>query len=218
VAALSIAQQDRLIRAAWPTFRTIIVGERLGIWRGSLQGLSHSYEVEIVYARNRRTDPFRYAYAWFPEVTVLDPPLSRRAEDPDDPIPHVYNDPDRDQPILCLFDPRADGWGRHQPIADTILVWAAGWLRFYEAWQATGIWTGGSAPHGPMTRPAAAAVEDEQSPVRSPGAGHFLQELLRGTSAEALSAALADHDRRTRAGASDQEQSLGGAQMLGVAA
>jgi len=58
VAALSIAEQDRRIRAAWPTFRTIIAGKRLGIWRGTLRGLSHPYEIEIVYARNRSGDPF----------------------------------------------------------------------------------------------------------------------------------------------------------------
>lgn len=191
MAALSIAQQDRLIRAAWPSFRTIIVGKRLGIWRGTLQGLSHPYEVEIVYARNRPGDPFRYAYAWFPEVTVLDPPVSRRAEDPDDPIPHVYNDPDRDQPILCLFDPRADGWERDQAIADTILVWAAGWLRFYEAWQATGIWMGGSAPHGPRTLPAPTRAEDdERRPVSAAPARRWRRELLGGVSDDALLAFL----------------------------
>ncbi len=189
MAALSIAEQDRRIRAAWPTFRTIIAGKRLGIWRGTLRGLSHPYEIEIVYARNRSGDPFRYAYAWFPEVTVLDPPLSRRADDPDDPIPHVYNDPGCDQPVLCLFDPRADGWERNQAIADTILIWTASWLRFYEAWHATGIWTGGSAPHGPRTLPASTAIDDE-APAISTSVRHRRGELLGGVSAEALRAAL----------------------------
>lgn len=163
MAALSIPEQDRLIRAAWPNFKTIVATKRLGIWRGTIRGLSHPYEIEIIYVRNGDADPFYYGYAPFPEVTVLDPPLTRRSEDPDDPIPHIYDDPDSAQPILCLFDPRVGGWRPHQAIAETILVWTASWLRFYEAWHATGVWTGGGAPHGPMTRPAV-AVNDEGSP------------------------------------------------------
>ena len=217
MAALSIGEQDRLIRAAWPSIRTIIAGKRLGIWRGVIQGLSCPYEIEIIYARNRRGDPFRYAYAWFPEVTVLDPPVSRRAEDPDDPIPHVYNDPDHDQPILCLFDPRADGWGRHQAIADTILVWVAGWLRFYEAWQATGIWTGGSAPHGPMARPATAAVEDEPLPALASRMRQIRRELLSSVSVDALRVRFG-HDPGASTELGDRGQRSDGDQVLGVAA
>jgi hypothetical protein len=216
VAALSIREQDRLIRASWPSFRTIIAGDRLGIWRGTVQGLSRPYEIEVIYVRNRYGDPFHYAYAPFPEVTVLDPPLSRRAEDPDDPIPHVYDDPDRDRPVLCLFDPRAKGWERHQPVADTILVWTASWLRFYEAWQATGVWTGGSAPHGPMTRPTRGARDDEDKPPASAPTGPDLRrELLGQVSPDALLAGL--DDRRTDQRRLDAVQ-RGGDQHLEVAA
>jgi len=195
VAALSNAQQDRLIRASWPGFRTVMAGKRLGIWRGTIQGLSHRYLVEILYARNRRADPFRYAYAPFPEVTVLDPPLRARVEDPLYPIPHVYNDPDRDQPVLCLFDPRQDGWTRDQAIADTILVWTASWLRFYEAWHATGIWTGGSAPHAPRTLPASDRADENLLPT-SEKPDRRRRALLDSVCVDALLAGLAYPDFR----------------------
>ena len=215
MAALTVEEQDRLIRAAWPGFRTIIAGKRIGIWRGTLQGLSHPYEVQVVYARNRRGDPFRYAYAWFPEVTVLDPPLSRRAQDPDDPLPHVYIDLDSDQPILCLFDPRADGWERDRAIADTILVWTASWLRFYEAWHATGIWTGGSAPHGPRALPTTTPAEDAVPAISTP-ARHRPRELLGCVSAEALLIAL---DAAAGAGGSSElDRSPGGEPHFSVSA
>lgn len=211
MAPLSIAEQDREIRAAWPGFRTIIASERLGIWRGIVRGLSHPYTVEIVYARNRHGDPFRYAYAPFPEVTILDPPLLRRADDPGDPIPHVYIDPDREHPVLCLFDPRAKGWGRHEAIADTILPWTASWLRFYEAWHATGVWTGGGAPHAPIVRPPAGRGEAEDVPAPVAQAQNRRRALFLSASAEVLNlcldaAALMEHrsanpPRRARDGA-----------------
>jgi hypothetical protein len=191
VAGLTNGQQDRLIRASWPAFKTVIAGNRLAIWRGVVHGLAHPYTVEIIYARNRHGDPFRYAYAPFPEVTVIDPPLARRAEDPDGPIPHVYIDPERDQPVLCLFDPRDGGWTRDQAIADTVLVWTASWLRFYEAWHATGVWTGGSARHGPRSLSAPAAVDDDMPKLEdaAPSRG---QELFCGASVGALLTGLTD--------------------------
>lgn len=185
MAFLSNAAQDRLIRASWPAMRTVIAGERLAIWRGQIQGLSRPYTVEVVYARNRQGDPFRYDYAPFPEVTVIDPPLEPRADDPDDPIPHIYTDPARRQPVLCLFDPRAGGWSRDRAIADTILPWTASWLRFYEVWHATGIWMGGSAPHGPR-RLMGPAVRKEEAPPPQETTGLDRRVLFAGVSHDAL--------------------------------
>lgn len=207
MAGLTNREQDRLIRSSWPAFRTVIEGERLAIWRGVIHGLAHPYTVEIIYVRNRHGDRFRYAYAPFPEVTVIDPPLARRLEDPDDPIPHVYTDAARDQPVLCLFDPRAGGWTRDQAIADTILVWTASWLRFYEAWHATGVWTGGSAPHGPRTLSASAVVDNEM-PELEYNAPDRRRDLFSSVSAEALRMGLGgpvDH-RGTNRQATNEDQ------------
>ncbi|MFI4973073.1 MAG: hypothetical protein ACHP84_00880 [Caulobacterales bacterium] len=193
MAGLSNPEQDRRIRQAWPGFRSVLITERLAIWRGELQPLSHRYEVEVIYARNRSTDPFHYSYAPFPEVTVVTPPVVRRPQAPDEPVPHIYTDAARDQPILCLFDPRTGGWSRDMAIADTILVWAAGWLRFYEAWQATGVWTGGGAPHGRLSRPPADAEREVDRPMKPQDGDRRRRRFDDAVSHGALAALLASH-------------------------
>lgn len=167
-----------------------MVGERLGIWRGIVQGLSHPYTIQILYARNRMGDPFLFRYAPFPEVTILDPPLCKRADSPDDSIPHVYDHSERDRPVLCLFDPRAGGWSSDQFIADTILVWTASWLRFYEAWHATGVWLGGGAPHGPTMSVADRNSLDDDRPRRPAATRNLRHDLLGSASPAAISACL----------------------------
>jgi len=142
---LPLWQQDRLLRRHWP-FRTILLGEDLALWRGRLYGLSQGYEVSILYVRRHFQQGFEYAHAWFPEVRILSPRIERRAEDPDTPIPHVYDEPD--DPNLCLFDPAFGGWDASKAIGATTVPWIAEWLRFYEAWHATGIWHGGGRDHG----------------------------------------------------------------------
>jgi len=142
---LTLQQQDRLLRRDWP-FRTILLGDDLALWRGRVYGLSQGYEVSILYVRRHFQSGFEYAHAWFPEVRILSPSIDRRAEDPDTPIPHVYDE--LDDPNLCLFDPAFGGWDASQPIAATTVPWIAEWLRFYEAWHATGIWYGGGRDHG----------------------------------------------------------------------
>lgn len=152
MAALSIYAQDVAIRYRWPGFRTVMASSRWGVWRGRLTPLSRTYEVQVSYWRPRDDDPYVMRHAWFPEVTILDPRLKRRPSAPDEAIPHIYTTDGAAFPVLCLFDPRDFGWGSHQTIADTILPWAAGWLRFYEIWHATGVWHGGGADHARLVR------------------------------------------------------------------
>lgn len=167
-APLPLWQQDRLLKRDWP-FRTILLGEDLALWRGRVYGLSQGYEVSILYVRRHFQLGFEYAHAWFPEVRILSPRIERRAEDPEMPIPHVYDEPD--DPNLCLFDPAYGGWDTSQAIGATIVPWIAEWLRFYEAWQATGIWQGGGRDHG-ASRP----------PETSGNARSGWQKLLQRTS------------------------------------
>lgn len=163
-----------------------MAGKRLGIWRGMVQGLSQVYEIQIVYTRrNRESDLFRFAIAWFPEVTVISPRLQRRADAPERPIPHIYATGESEPDILCLFDPRADGWSRDQPIADTIIVWTASWLRFYEAWQATGIWHGGGASHDHLV-PGAEVGRDAALPLITRETNDRRPDLLNGVSEDVL--------------------------------
>lgn len=179
-----------------------MAGERLGVWRGVIQGLSQAYEVQIVYGRNRPGDLLRYKYAPFPEVTVIDPPISRRADAPDDPIPHIYPTPDGEPPILCLFDPRADGWTRDQSIADTIMAWTASWLRFYEAWHATGVWMGGGASHDPITQPGVEEEVDPDLPAQASEPKDWRPMLLNGPARDVLTTYLLWKDRLQATGGS----------------
>lgn len=147
MAPLSVAQQDRLIRRDWPSFRTILLGRGVGLWRGVIFGLSRPYDVSILLVRNHHQDVYELGHAAFPEVRVHAPLLTRRPEAPDVPIPHVYDEGRAQRPPLCLFDPAEGGWDLGQSIASTTVPLAAQWLRFYEIWDATGIWTGGGRDH-----------------------------------------------------------------------
>lgn len=148
MAAMTLAEQDRLIRRAWP-FRTIFLGDGMALWRGTVTALSCPYDVSILYIPVRDRDGFMFAHADFPEVIVHSPRLTRRPEEPERPIPHVFEEGMRLLPPLCLFDPRERGWDPSRAIAETTIPWIADWLRFYEAWQATGHWAGGGRDHGP---------------------------------------------------------------------
>lgn len=142
----SLAQQDRLIRRDWP-FRAVLLGPDLGLWRGRIFGLSAPYEIDILYVRRHFQANFEYAYPFFPRVVVRTPLITRRPGAPDEPIPHVFDEGATAYPSLCLFDPAERGWHAGLAIAHTTIPWAADWLRFYEAWQATGVWTGGGRDH-----------------------------------------------------------------------
>lgn len=146
MAVMPLAEQDRLIRRAWP-FRTILLGNGMALWRGTVTALSRPYDVSIFYVPRRDCDSFTFAHADFPEVRVHSPPVTRRAEEPDTPIPHVFDEGLVRLPPLCLFDPRERGWDASRAIAETTIPWIADWLRFYEAWQATGHWAGGGREH-----------------------------------------------------------------------
>jgi hypothetical protein len=150
---LTLQQQDRLLRRDWP-FRTVLLGDDLALWRGRVYGLSLGYEVAILYVRRPFQANFEYGHAWFPEVRVLAPKLQRRAVAPDTPIPHVYGE--ASDPVLCLFDPAVNGWDASQTLTATTVPWIGDWLRFYEAWQATGRWHGGGRDHGGAQRPESA--------------------------------------------------------------
>lgn len=143
--ALSLAEQDRLIRQQWPEMRTVFLSSTFGRWRGTIFGFSRQYEIMITYVTDRRQANFIWNYAAFPVVEVVSPRLERREEDPDRPIPHLYEELLRR--VLCLFDPLEKGWSSDRPIAETTVPWTADWLRHYEIWQATGEWKGGGRDH-----------------------------------------------------------------------
>jgi hypothetical protein len=136
-----IEEQAVAMRAAWPAFRIERVDARTAIWRGPLRPFLLSYDVQVLYRVPtviERLDPLRQQ----PVVRVMSPPLRRRRDDPEGPLPHVcWND--SAHPALCLFDHETNEWTPFRLLAETTLPWALDWLACYEGWRATGTWTGG---------------------------------------------------------------------------
>jgi len=105
--------------------------------------LATPYEIGISYFPRVR---FGGAILWYPWVTVqvLDPMIDLDPRGTGERPPHIYRRPDtRIGWSLCLYDPRKGEWQPDQPIAETIIPWAAEWLFFYEGWLIDGHWAGG---------------------------------------------------------------------------
>lgn len=127
----TLAEQAVKLRALQPLSTTKFdqAGNRL-VWVGNLRPteLSASYRVRIVVQRSN---------SMIPNVFVETPELKDRNGEQ---VPHLY---DRQRAKLCLWYPGRGEWAAHMWIADSVLLWAAEWLFFYEVWRATGDWLGG---------------------------------------------------------------------------
>ena len=143
--SMTVHSDLKLMRKKWPGFCVLKWTSRLAHWRGRLQPISQVYLIDIYYRLKRHTGRATFS---LPQVTVVQPLLHRRDEQPDEPIPHHYpNHEDPQLPFLCLYDPEAGEWDPRRPIATTIIPWAIDWLACYEGWLATGQWTGGGRAH-----------------------------------------------------------------------
>jgi hypothetical protein len=91
--------------------------------------ISRLYRLRLEYRRGAR-----------PQVWVLSPDVTDLAKDKGS-IPHLY---DRNHPVkLCLYLPRTREWRSDRSLAHTIVPWSVEWLLHFEAWLATGVWSGG---------------------------------------------------------------------------
>ena len=123
--------------------RVVRSEKRLAVWEGQVRPLNKFYQIRINFCLTRRLAS-KGVLPSIPHVTIIDPLLNTRKENPNDPIPHIYrNEFCPSQPILCLYDPQTDEWNTTKPIANTIIPWAIDWLVCYEIWHAIGEWTGG---------------------------------------------------------------------------
>jgi hypothetical protein len=112
-----------------------------------LQPLAQPFTVRLIWFLNVRGAIVRTTYR-SPRVIVIDPPLARRAERPDEEIPHLYQQPTATLPAhLCLYWPDGEQFNADMYLAETILPWSSEWLTYYELWQITGEWAGPEAPH-----------------------------------------------------------------------
>jgi hypothetical protein len=121
---LPMAVQKMCIRERFPQFKH---SNMQGAWIGTLKPSENSpeYLVKVAYVLHN-----------IPQVFVLKPKLH-----PDSP--HIY----KDSGALCLYYPEDRSWNSQKLLGNTILLWTAEWLYYYELWLATGQWFGPEAPH-----------------------------------------------------------------------
>ncbi|MFT3840762.1 MAG: hypothetical protein QM723_27475 [Myxococcaceae bacterium] len=105
--------------------------------RGAMKpsSLSHTYEVRVEYTLSEA-----------PKTFVEAPKLTRRAEAPDEEIPHTYDSQVIGKERPCTFF-RPTDWNSALRLSQTVLPWLASWLVDYELWHATGKWSGGGVSH-----------------------------------------------------------------------
>ena len=140
---LSIRVQMDRMRRAWPDFRVLSAMDWYVSWEGPIQPLAMRYTVRVSMCLSKALSN-AVIVGFPPKVTVVDPLLRRRSEQPGEAIPHIYpNGCSSDRPILCVYLPRAGEWSFCDAVADTTIPWAIDWLACYEGWLATGEWAGG---------------------------------------------------------------------------
>lgn len=117
------------MRRAFPEFACTIGRNQTVTWEGVLQPdpSSPAYRIKVVYGQRKR-----------PDVFVVHPALAPNA-------PHVWPNGS-----LCLYWGKEWWWKDTESIAETIMIWTALWLEYFEIWQETGEWLGPSS-HGQPT-------------------------------------------------------------------
>ena len=86
---LSIRAQIERMGRAWPDFRVLGQTDWYVIWQGPLRPLGMRYTVRVSMCFDKAlSNAVILGYA--PRVTVVDPLLQRRQEEPDKLIPHIY--------------------------------------------------------------------------------------------------------------------------------
>src|SRR6266498_698183 len=111
---LSLAIQQACIQERFPQFKYY---RSKGSWTGKLRPTTKSpeYLVEITYTLSS-----------IPHVFVLNPKLHPNA-------PHVY----KQSGALCLYYPEDGSWNGRKLLGNTIFLWTAEWLYYYELWLAS---------------------------------------------------------------------------------
>ena len=169
--------QGKAMREHFPVLTPVLDLPWVTIWEGELMPVSEPYRVRITDHRGMDDGRIRFTGLW-PSVRVLSP-LSRRADAPDDPVPHLYGSHDDPRGAnLCLFHPQSGDWNSYMLLADSIVRWASAWLFYYEMWHVTGTWGGDEASHTPAPSPEAAAASPRI--VERPGSSRwFAGPLMR---------------------------------------
>lgn len=185
---LSVRDEIAEMRRRWPEFQVTGACSHVVTWRGTLTPLRCPYEVRIVYGPRRWLGRFRLLNRR-PRVEILSPNIVVRHPGTGEFLPHVYAFPIADKPpLLCLYDPAADEWSPGMPIAHTIIPWAVHWIACYEAWLATGTWSGGG--RHPDLR------DDRSAPTSAALDTANFDPTFRRQLAEAVAAKIGTHASR----------------------
>lgn len=137
----------------WPQFELRRLQGAAAHWSGELRGFQRPYLLGIFFDAAADTKPY---------VILSRPRLRPRDGTTFEEIPHLLFW--RDNPELsglCLFDPAGNEWSNRLLIADTTMVWAADWLRYYELWHVDGVWRGGGVGPESVAEARAAALHRE---------------------------------------------------------
>ncbi|MBS0631412.1 MAG: hypothetical protein JSS11_05830 [Verrucomicrobia bacterium] len=140
--SLPLVVQLMLLRKHIPEGRGQIGASRKGRqlrWFQAIRPhvLGAVYQIELQYAEGHR-----------PLVLVISPDLQALAGKRK--LPHTFREVNG-KPSLCLWF-RGD-WDFSQPVATTVIPWAAEWFWFFEHWLVTGEWLGGGRHDTPITPP-----------------------------------------------------------------
>jgi hypothetical protein len=168
--ALSVDEQDRLLRQYCPQFRLVAHSAWIGVWEGTLRPICQEYRVRIVYYARKYFQHFTLTNHRI-SIFVLDPEIGPDPRGTGEPLQHVYrlgHPPNR--PALCIFDPREDNWQPSEPIHERYIPWAIKWLFFHEDWVDTGVWRGGGRhPEIPQAPRGSECLTQESSNPENPG-------------------------------------------------
>ena len=137
--ALTLQQQATRMRAIWPRFRLIIMGTWGACWEGPVVGWQKEYVIRIWYVPTGEIGGCLVS-TWRPDVYVVSQKLRYFHWESGQLLPHFNMR--RGTPSICCYDFAKGDWDPSMAIADTIVIYAANWLRFYELWCVTGDWTG----------------------------------------------------------------------------
>ncbi len=128
------------MRSKWPRFRTVAIWRGGACWEGPLVSFQKEYVVRIWYVPCGEIGSCRVP-TWLPDVYVVSENLHYfRWKSSQQLLPHFNMR--LATPSICCFDYAKGDWDPTIAIAETIVLYAADWLRKYELWEVTGEWSG----------------------------------------------------------------------------
>ena len=142
--SLTIHEQAQRMRAEWPNFRLVVLSDWGACWEGPVRSWEKEYTIRIWYVPGGVIGGCLVPTCQ-PDVYVVGERLRYFRWETRQLLPHFNMR--RGTPSLCCYDAAAGDWNPSRAIADTIVYYAADWLRYYELWCVTGKWTGPETAH-----------------------------------------------------------------------